>query len=163
MVTGALAAGMYGDARLTNDIDLVVRLSEDEAIRLQATFDIAEFYVPPLEVIQIERQRPLHGHFNLIHYDSAFRADVYLVGTDPLHHWALHGRRQVMFDGEPVWTAPPEYVILRKLQYRRDGGSDKHVQDIRAMLRTLGDRLDRETLHAAVRQLGLEEEWAQLA
>ena len=163
MVTGALAAGMYGDPRLTNDVDLVVRLSQSEADRLHAAFDGAEFYVPPLEVIHLERQRRLHGHFNLIHGESALRAVIYLVGEDPLHHRALGRREQVMFEGEPVWVAPPEYVILRKLQYRRDGGGDKHPQDIRAMLRTLGDRLDRNALHAAIREFGLEEEWARVS
>jgi len=31
----------------------------------------------------------------------------------------------------PEYAAPPEYVILRKLQYFREGGSEKHLLDIK--------------------------------
>jgi hypothetical protein len=162
MVTGALAAGMYGEARLTNDVDLVLALTEGDALRLHAEFDDSAFYVPPIEVIEIERRRSLYGHFNLIHYDTAFRADVYLAGEDPLHAWAFARRERVVVGGEPIWVAPPEYVILRKLQYLRDGASDKHVQDIRAMLRTLAGRIDHDTLLATAQRLGLHAEWERI-
>ena len=32
-------------------------------------------------------------------------------------------------------VAPPEYVIVRKLQFYHEGGSEKHLRDISAMLR----------------------------
>lgn len=162
-VTGALAAGMYGEPRLTNDVDLVVELGERDAGRLRDAFDESAFYVPPLEVIQAERSRNRLGHFNLIHHDTAYKADVYLVGDDPLHHWGLERREQVIVDGEPVWLAPPEYVIIRKLQFFRDGGSAKHLQDIRSMLTVLGDRLDRNALAEQVAKRGLASEWAKVA
>ena len=34
----------------------------------------------------------------------------------------------------PVRVAPPEYVILRKLSFYQEGGSEKHVRDIRGVL-----------------------------
>jgi hypothetical protein len=45
-------------------------LSDTEATRLHTAFDTPEFYVPPLEVIETERRRPTHGHFNLIHLET---------------------------------------------------------------------------------------------
>jgi len=39
-----------------------------------------------------------------------------------------------------------ECVILRKLQYHRDSGSDRHLRDIAMMLRISGDTLDRDAL-----------------
>lgn len=162
MVTGALAAGMYGDARLTNDVDLVVALANGDAARLHAAFDERAFYVPPIEVIEIERARGLHGHFNLIHAETGLRADVYLTGTDPLHRWALERRITLTIGTQPISVAPPEYVILRKLEYLHAGASDKHVQDIRAMLRVLDDQLDRPALESGIRRLGLDKEWARI-
>jgi hypothetical protein len=50
------------------------------------------------------------------------------------------------YRGESITIAPPEYVILRKLEYFREGGSDKHLRDIRAMLAVSGDQLDRPAL-----------------
>ena len=43
--------------------------------------------------------------------------------------------------------APAEYVIVRKLEYYREGGSEKHLRDIRSMLAVSGDR---EHYHIAV-------------
>lgn len=155
MVTGSLATSIYGDPRLTHDIDLVIALPEEAMATLHVAFDSTEFYVPPLEVIAVEAHRPLHGHFNIIHTATALKADVYTVGTDRLHHWAMARRQAVTIDGYEVWLAPPEYVVLRKLQYFRDGGSDKHLRDIRAMLRQLGPEIDRSVLNAEAVQLGV--------
>jgi hypothetical protein len=57
--------------------------------------------------------------------------------------------------------APPEYVILRKLEFWREGGSDKHLRDLRAM-RATGLTLDREFLDAELRRRGLEEAWRRV-
>jgi hypothetical protein len=54
-----------------------------------------------------------------------------------------------------VWTAPPEYVILMKMEYWRDGGSEKHLRDIRAMLRILGPDIDRAMIEAEASQRGV--------
>ena len=54
-------------------------------------------------------------------------------------------------DGIQVAFAPPEYVILRKLEFFREGRSEKHLRDIAAMLSEAGPLIDssfieRETL-----------------
>lgn len=159
MITGSLAAGTYGEPRLTNDVDLVIVLSEAEAIKLHSAFPANDFYVPPLEVIQTELNRPEHGHFNLIHQASAYKADIYLAGNDTLHEWALERRKQILIDGVTVWMAPPQYVIIRKLQFFRDGGSQKHLTDIKAMLAVLGDHMDMRDLQGQVDQYNLQTQW----
>ncbi|MEJ7810736.1 MAG: hypothetical protein WKG32_10045 [Gemmatimonadaceae bacterium] len=163
MVTGAVAAIVYGEPRLTNDIDIVIALSGDDAARLHAAFDAPDVYVPPVDVIELEARRPLHGHFNLIHGPTALKADIYPAGEDPLHTWALARRRRAQVGSESVWLAPPEYVMLRKLQYLREGGSDKHRRDIRAMLAEVGHELDREALAGEVQRLGLAAEWRDVS
>ena len=57
--------------------------------------------------------------------------------------------------------APPEYVIVRKLEYYREGGAEKHLRDIRAMLAVSGEQLDRPTLDGWIQRRGLEVEWQQ--
>ncbi|UCF20859.1 MAG: hypothetical protein JSU87_05480 [Gemmatimonadota bacterium] len=135
MVTGAVAAIAYGEPRMTNDVDLVVRLGPGDAETLILAFASPEYYVPPLEVIEEERRRPRYGHFNIIHRDTALRADIYVVGDDPLHEWAMARRRRASIGGDAVWFAPLEYVIVRKLEYFQQSGSDRHLRDIVGMLR----------------------------
>lgn len=95
MITGSVASGTYSYVRFTNDIDVVVVLSDIDAARLHAAFDTSGFYVHPLEVINLERRWPAQGHFNLIHIDTGLKADFFFVGSDRLQKRALGLRRRV--------------------------------------------------------------------
>lgn len=159
MVTGAVAAVVYGEPRFTRDVDLMVDLHPGDADRLSAAFPGDTFYVPPREVIEAETRRAAGGHFNLIHHATALKADVYPAGADPLHAWAMARRVRHDVGGVPVWVAPMEYVILRKLGWHREGGSSKHLDDIRAMLRVSGAGLDRAALDDWLARLGLADVW----
>jgi hypothetical protein len=163
MVTGAVAAIAYGEPRMTDDVDVVARLAEGDAERLLSAFGPPAYYVPPLEVIEEERGRPRHGHFNIIHYDSALRADIYLVGDDPLHQWAMDRRRTAAVGGDAIWLAPLEYVIVRKLEYFRDGGSDRHLRDIGGVLRVSGELIDRDQLRRFIVERELEDCWRRVS
>lgn len=159
MVTGAVAAAIYGEPRLTMDLDVVVSLRTWDVRRLVRLFPPLEFYVPPEETLVVEAARPQYGHFNLVHLESGLRADVYLLGNDPLNAWAFERRREVEVSGQPAWMAPPEYVILRKLEYFREAGSHKHLRDIAWMLRVSQGVIDLPLLRAKVGELGLDREW----
>jgi len=160
-VTGAVASIVYGEPRLTHDIDLVVELQRADAGRLREAFPASEFYCPPPEVLRIEIDRPRRGHFNLIHHESGFKADVYVAGEDELHRWALSRKRRIEFEGESMWVAPPEYVILRKLEYYREGRSEKHLRDIARILEISGDQVDLRQLEQMVIDRRLDSEWLE--
>ena len=159
MITGAVAAVIYGEPRFTRDLDLVVELRAGDSERLASAFPQDAFYTPPREVLEEEARRSLHGHFNLIHLETALKADCYVAGVDPLHEWAMARRIQHDVGGEPIWVAPIEYVIVRKLEWHRDTGASRHLEDVRAMLRISGPSLDSAALGAWVARLGLEKEW----
>jgi hypothetical protein len=160
MVTGAVAAIIYGEPRLTNDIDLVVELRTEEIGKVQQAFSPEEFYCPPAENIKLEANRISRGHFNVIHHETGFKADFYLVGQDELHRWGMRNRKEFKIGGESFWLAPPEYVILRKLEYYREGGSEKHLRDIASMLTLSSDRIDFDLLQRKIESLGLQRVWA---
>lgn len=161
MITGATAAILYGQPRVTNDLDVVLALEDSTRPAFLRAFPETEFYVPPETVIQAEQARTQRGHFNLIHHESGYKADIYLVGADPLHAWALPRRRRINWsDSLSVSVAPPEYVILRKLEFYREGGSAKHPADIRTMLRITP--VERHEIAGWVERLGLEGVWAEV-
>ena len=80
-----------------------------------------------------------------------------VAASDPLHAWALAHRRRIDLGGSGAWIAPPEYVILRKLEFLREGGSDKHIRDIRFI--RAATALDRTFLEREISRLGVEVEW----
>ena len=159
MITDGVASVVYGEPRLTRDIDLMIALSPEDARRFASAWPADDFYVPPIEVIEEESRRPAHGHFNVIHTETAMRADVYLPGNDPLTAWALAHTVVRRVDDDEVVLAPIEAVILRKLRYYQLGGSDRHLRDISQMLSVSGGLVDRPQLERWVTRLGLEVEW----
>lgn len=158
MVTGSVAAIAYSAPRFTYDIDIVVVLDREQIARLPEFFPEAEFYLPPTEVIAAET-RERRGHFNIIHHETGFKADIYPAGGDPLHAWALARARTLDIAGEPLVVAPAEYVIVRKLEFYREGGSEKHLRDIRAMLDTSPDAIDHDELERLIAERGLRDAW----
>jgi hypothetical protein len=160
-VTGAVASIIYGEPRLTNDVDLIMRIKIEDVERFVQAFPSAEFYCPPPEVLKIEIRRPHRGHFNLIHHETGTKADIYLAGEDELHRWALSKKRQFALEKKKVWVAPPEYIIIRKLEYFREGGSEKHLRDIAGMVELSSDQIDYKEIEEFIHRYGLEKEWAK--
>ena len=161
IITGAVASIIYGEPRLTHDLDLVVMMKREDIERLVRAFPSTEFYCPPPEALRIEITRPYRGHFNLIHHGTGAKADIYLAGEDDLHKWAFSMRREFVFEGERVWVAPPEYVIVRKLEYYREGGSEKHLRDISGILELSPKEIDFKQLEELVHRYRLEKEWVK--
>ena len=59
--------------------------------------------------------------------------------------------------------SPPEELILKKLLYHRDGGSEKHMRDIKAMLEISGDEIDMDRVERGAEALGLQEIWSSVS
>ena len=161
-ITGAVASIIYGEPRLTHNIDFVLELDDAGSQKLVEVFPLEEFYCPPLEILKIEAKRPHRGHFNLIHHKTGFKADIYIMGEDRLHHWGMLSRRQFEIAGEMIWFAPPEYVVLRKLEFFREGGSEKHLNDIISMIEVSSEQIDFGELQSKIKDYALEKEWLKV-
>ena len=159
MTVGSIASSAYGERRSTLDVDVVAVVGKQDAARLLAAFPETEFYCPSKEIIQAELARPEHGHFNLIHQHSIYKADIYIATGSAFERWAFENRRSLRVGETPVWLAPPEYVIVHKLEFFREGGSEKHLRDIRGIL-AITD-VDRGPLEREIARRGLAEVWRQ--
>src|SRR5262245_27646747 len=90
-----------------------------------------------------------------------YEANLVLVFARRLNDLgALGVRRHVPVDGEPVGVAPPEYVIVRKREFFREGGSEKHLRDIEGILRVSPDLVRLPIIEEWVAELGLARQWA---
>jgi hypothetical protein len=59
-----------------------------------------------------------------------------------------------------VTFASPEDVIIKKLVYYREGGSEKHLRDISGVLKIMAAEIDRAYIERWVQRLGLTREWS---
>lgn len=160
IVTGSIASIFYGEPRLTHDIDFVVHLGQSDFAKLTKAFPLDHYYCPPEDVMRIENNRKPYGHFNLIHHGSGFKADIYTDAEDELHQWAFENRNRIdLIPGLSLWLAPPEYVIIRKLEFFREGGSDKHLSDIKKMLPQVEAGLDKNFLEEQLARRCLTDVW----
>ncbi len=163
MVTGSVASMLYGIPRFTHDLDLVIELHSHQIQAFEAVFPQEEFYCPPSDVLRIEGRRPRRGHFNLIHHETGFKADIYSHCTDPLQQWGLeHKKRIELKKDKGLWAAPAEYVIVRKLDYYREGQSARHLEDIAGMLDVSGDIIDQSIIQHWVEKLNLQLQWKEV-
>lgn len=158
MITGSVASSIYGEPRNTLDIDLVVLIQPDQIPLLPQLFPEDDFYLPPSDVVVIESRREAHGHFNIIHHATGLKADIYLSRNHPSLPWALAHTRRVQTSTCKITVAPPEYVILHKLDFFRESGHQRHLRDIAGMIDQ--QELDYEFLAPAINALHLESEWA---
>lgn len=161
MVSGSVASIHYGEPRLTLDVDIVLALEPPQVAQLGPIFPAPEYYCPPVDVVQIETKRPQRGHFNVIHIASGLKADMYPSREHPLFAWAMSSRRRVRAaaGGLEIWLAPPEYVVLWKLAYFSEGGSEKHLRDIRSILAVSGPSMELDLIDRTAATQGLKPAW----
>ena len=157
MVVGSLASAAYGEPRMTQDIDVVVDLKEEHIPGLCRAFAADEFYLSQQAALEAVRRK---GQFNIIHAASGNKVDLMIV---PAGAWgrAEISRRQrtrILPDLEG-YCARPEDVILGKLRYYREGGSEKHLRDIAGILKVSGEAVDRAYVTQWAEEMGLSEIW----
>ncbi len=159
-VVGSFASGAWGEPRLTNDIDIVVRADVFDAMRLCDAFSSDEFYVSKTAAKEAVESL---GQFNLVHPASNNKVDFMLVGSTTWNDAQLSRRLLApIFSDLNAYVATPEDVILGKLVYYKEGGSEKHVRDITGILTAEAVVVDREYLDKMARQLGVDEEWKSI-
>lgn len=134
MIAGSLEAMAYSEPRLTIDVDIAVAIPTAELRQLGEIFSEPDFYLPPREVIEAENARACRAHFNAIHIPTGLKADFYPALRDPLFAWAWEHRRGIAHLSQPLNWAPPEYILVWKTIYFAEGGSEKHLRDMRRML-----------------------------
>ena len=156
-VTGSVATGVYGEARLTRDIDIVVHLEPRDVEFVCGCFPEPEFYVSP-EAVRKAIARA--DQFNVLHPSSGFKLDFMVSGLSEFDRSRFARARSVeIVDDLPVRLASPEDVIVKKLEYFKSGGSDKHIRDIAGVLRLLGESVDTAYVRQWSERLGLTEQW----
>jgi hypothetical protein len=156
-VTGAVAAVAYGEPRLTNDIDIVADFDEGKIAALKSCYPADEFYFDEDSARRAVRAR---SQFNIIHPGSGLKIDIMITQGDEYDQSRFRRARRLkpLADTE-VDFASPEDVILKKMDFYRQGRSDKHLRDIVGMLRISADIIDRDYIGIWARKLGLEEIW----
>ena len=159
-VTGSTATIFYGEPRFTNGIDVVVDLTESQAVEFCRRFPPSDFYVSELAARDAVRRKT---QFNVIHPASGLKVDVMVPETSAFNHSRFQRSRRLRpaEDFEACFVSP-EDAIIKKLDFYQRGGSDKHLRDIVGILKISRNQLDLGYIADWTRQLGLGDSWAAI-
>lgn len=157
-VGGSLASAAQGAPRATLDADIVADLRPEHVEPFVRALGDA-FYFDADTVRSAVRNR---GTFNLIHLKTMFKVDIFVCKGRPFDQAQLSRRERQPLTPAPepaLYFASPEDTILAKLDWFRRGGevSDRQWQDVLAVLRMQGERLDRPYMQQWAAELGISD------
>ena len=153
-VGGSLASSLHGVMRSTLDVDIVADMRLEHIQPLVAALS-KDFYADD------EMMRDAIEHkssFNLIHYETAFKVDIFIRKPRAFDQMQLERRKTSVIATDPeqsVYVTSPEDVILSKLEWYRMGGevSDRQWRDILGVLKTRAGELDLDYLRKWAKDL----------
>ena len=146
-IGGSLASSLHGVMRSTLDVDILADMHLEHIPPLVEALS-GEFYA---DGGMMEDALEHRGSFNLIHYETAFKVDIFICKTRAFDKQQIERRRPALITTEPeetIFVTSPEDTILAKLDWYRQGGevSDRQWRDILGMLKTRAGELDLEYL-----------------
>ncbi|MFW6140581.1 MAG: hypothetical protein ACOC5S_04420 [Acidobacteriota bacterium] len=99
----------------------------------------------------------------IIHPESGLKVDVIISKKDDFDRSRFARIKKLnVTETASAHFASPEDVIIKKLQYFKEGHSDKHLRDIASMLKISSELIDRAYISFWSRKLFFSEIWEEL-
>jgi hypothetical protein len=148
LIGGSLASALHGTTRSTLDSDLVVELKAEQVPELVAMLE-KDFYIDENMILDAIR---LQSSFNIIHFRTMFKVDVFITKGRRFDRVQFHRRQLQTVANDPerkIYVTTAEDIILAKLEWYRLGNeiSERQWRDILGVLKVQAGRLDLDYLH----------------
>lgn len=154
MLTGSMAMNYYAQPRMTRDIDVVVALAPADAGKMVDLFR-PDYYVSEEAVRDSISAESI---FNLIHNESVIKVDCIVRKNTPYRRAEFDRRKQITIDDFSTWIASKEDLIISKLWWAKDSGSEIQMRDVQNLVAT---GCDIDYIDQWTRELGLVNLWQQ--
>ena len=160
LVTGAIASIAYGEPRFTNDIDVVVDMDLTQIETFKSYFSQDEFY---LDLDSMKTAINRRHQFNIIHPESGLKVDVIISKRDDFDKSRFARIKTLnVSETKSANFASPEDVIIKKLEYFKQGRSEKHLRDIASMLKISSELINRTYISSWAKKLSVSELWEEI-
>ena len=156
MLTGSFAAAVHGVGRATMDIDLVIEPDAAGVARFVSHMIDSGRYVSPEAAQEAVTLRSL---FNVVDVETGWKIDLIVRKDRAFSRSEFNRRREMTLGGVRVPVTSIEDLVLAKLEWARQGGSARQLEDVRALLRLAGPAFDWEYARQWIAVLGVESEW----
>lgn len=138
MISGSTAANLYAPPRATNDVDIVLQIERTRSSVLLNLFQ-KDFYISQEAV---DDAFSGIGMLNVIHQPSVIKFDFIILKSDDFSRNAFARRKEEMFEGKKLWFISLEDLLLQKLVWHTEGGSELQKEDVRRLILANRNRLD---------------------
>lgn len=161
LVTGGMAILVWGRPRFTADIDIVVEIKPSDVDGLvKALRDLGEAgYIDEDVATEIVRNG---GEFNFVDGVTGIKIDFWVSSNDPFDLSRFERRSTKEILGQKIYFTSPEDLILSKLKWSKESGSNRHLEDAESVLKISGKDLDIGYLEEWAKKLGVMNELGKL-
>ncbi len=135
---------------MTRDVDVVTACSEEDADPIVRLFE-EDCYINNDAVREAIANRSM---FNIIHNEWIIKGDFIVRKDEPYRQAEFVRRRQIDVDGTPVTVTAPEDLVLSKLVWAQETGSELQQRDVHAILGA-GLEMDGDYLRMWAERLGV--------
>ena len=154
---GSIASSAFGIARTTLDADMIADLKPHQVRSLVERLELT-YYIDEQMIVDAIK---MGSSFNMIHLDTMFKIDVFLLKNDAYAKSAFQRRKKDTFEAESgaleVYLASPEDILLHKLYWFKIGGnvSERQWGDVLGILKVQADSLDNGYLRYWANDMGV--------
>ena len=153
MVIGGQAVAVYGRPRFTQDIDITIALTPDEAEKIIRAVN-ESFTTLPEDVQRFVRETWV---LPLEHMETKVRVDI-IFSITPFEREAIEKAREIEIDDVSVQYASPEYLVVQKII----AGRARDLEDATGIIEVQGEKIDIGEIERLIKTFGKGEkgkEW----
>ena len=152
MISGSIASTYYGRARATQDIDIVIDTDEPRLISFVRACERRSYYVDRQAAREALAGRSM---FNVIDPSSGYKIDLIVRRERPFSSAEFARRSLVQLPAGTVCLVSAEDALLSKLEWAREGASDRQYRDAVGIALSQLGRLDLAYLRRWAHELGV--------
>jgi hypothetical protein len=156
MLTGSFAAAYHGRPRATQDIDFVIAPSPIQIHQLIGRLSATEYYADEAAALDALRHE---SQFNVIDLATGWKIDLICRKSRPFSRTEFERRARADLEGLSLFIATVEDVLIAKLEWAKQGGSQRQIEDVAGLIQVRGEDLDFSYVRRWVAELGITEQW----
>ena len=159
-VTGSIASSIHGEPVVSQDVDIVVRMTSQQARELADRLP-ARFYRSEDRLRYVAENG---GVANLIDTETGLKVDLSVLPHTPFYDSLMSRRRKSSFGMESASCdiVTPEDIILMKLEWRKDTKSHKQWDNALSVMSVQRNRLDWKYMYQQAESLGVTDDLVRM-
>ena len=160
LITGGIAVLVWGRPRFTADIDVVIEVQKDHLPKLRGALrKLSSSGYIDLDAMKDALRH--QGEFNYIDGNTGMKVDFCILTNSKFARSRIERRQIKKILNTDIFFTSPEDLILIKLKWHQESGSNRQMEDIQSILK-ITKNMDKVYLKKMAEELGLGKHWDEV-